>query len=173
MKNTSKILFLFISFVIASVSFGQNYEENKNKLSIESFESEPSELNFISAKNFQVVPVKNISNCNVFINQIGIDNEVLVKTQSINNDIVLNQNGTQNKIYLDVIADNVEESISQLGNYNYVLDYSTLGAELHSLEVLQTGNNQSLTWFGGNSISENLKVNMQGESKTIIVRNFN
>ena len=43
----------------------------------------------------------------------------------------------------------------------------------HTIEVNQRGNNQNLTLFGGNSISEKLKVSMQGQNQTIIVRNLN
>ena len=173
MKNTSKILFLFISFVIGSTSFGPNYEENNDKVSIESFESKPSELNFLSSQNFQIIPANNISNNNVFIAQIGADNLVKVNTQSTNSDIDLFQNGNQNKILLEIAAITIEETVIQNGNNNVFSDYSTYGLNYHSAEIMQTGNSNNLTWFGGNSISEKIIVNMQGDSKTIIVRNFN
>ena len=83
------------------------------------------------------------------------------------------QSGYQNNIYLDVNAENIDESITQVGNNNAVIDFSTYGVDQHQLNISQTGNNQNLTWFGGNSIAENMKVTMQGESKTVIVRNFN
>jgi len=174
MKNNSTILFLFISFVIGSTSFGQNYEDDKNNTSIESFDSKSSELNFLASQNFQVIPTENIlMNNNVFISQIGANNLMKVKTQSKNSDIDLLQYGDQNRIYLDIVANTIEESVAQYGNNNVFSDYSTSGLDYHSAEIIQTGNSHNLTWFGGNSISEKIKINMQGESKTIIVRNFN
>ncbi len=155
----------FLLLFIVNIGFSQSINED---LTITA-----NNQDYLFTQNFQtpsaIIPNTN----NVLINQIGSDNEVKVKTQSLNNDIVLNQNGIQNKIILDVTADNIKETISQTGNYNYVLDYSPFGVEQHSLEVLQSGNNQNLTWYGGNSLSENLKVTMQGESKTVIIRNFN
>lgn len=174
MKSNSIILFLFISFVIGSTSFGQNYEDDKNNTSIESFDSKPSELNFLSVQTFQVVPSEIIlKNNNVFISQIGADNLIKVNTQSTISNIDLLQYGNQNRIYLDIVANTIEESVIQNGNNNVFSDYSTYDLNYHSAEIIQTGNNHNLTWFGGNSVSEKIKINMQGESKTIIVRNFN
>ena len=166
MVRKSRVIVSILLLMVVGLGFSQSVD-NESEISTKN-------LDYLYAQNFQT-PTNNVvlSANNVFINQIGSDNEVVVKTQSLNNDIALNQNGTQNKIYLDIIADNIKESISQVGNYNYVLDYSSYGVEQHNLDVSQTGNNQNLTWYGGNSLSENLTINMQGESKTIIVRNFN
>tara|TARA_R110000787_G_scaffold81036_2_gene175862 strand:+ start:19112 stop:19618 length:507 start_codon:yes stop_codon:yes gene_type:complete len=168
MVRKSIYILSVLLLIIVNVGLSQsiNSESNIN----------PNNLDYLFTQNFQITSNKliNVVNTNnVFINQIGNDNEVVIKTKSLNSDIALNQKGAQNKIYLDIVAENIKETISQTGNDNYVFDYSSIGVDQHSLEVSQYGNNQNLTWYGGNSLSENLKVNMQGESKTVIVRNFN
>tara|TARA_R110000787_G_scaffold81036_2_gene175865 strand:+ start:23079 stop:23576 length:498 start_codon:yes stop_codon:yes gene_type:complete len=165
MIRKSIVAISILLLMVVHVGYSQSIKDNSS--------INANNQDYLFIQNFQTPSTIITNTNNVLINQIGSDNEVKVKTQSLNNDIVLSQNGTQNKIILDVAADNIKETISQIGNYNYVLDYSSFGAENHSLEVLQTGNNQNLTWFGDNALSESLKVTMQGESKTIIVRNFN
>jgi len=68
----------------------------------------------------------------------------------------------------------------------FQLDNSTLGSIITgprgsrlkfsiaaSIELNQTGNNLHFERFGSNDIGDNLQFNMTGESRTIVVRNFN
>ncbi len=170
MKNHLFIsLLLSLAIYLTSfVSFGQTYSlETKNEL--------PVDLKLISQKDSQTTTLlTNSSEDNmVFINQIGENNQVDSYTNASTSSIQILQNGNQNKVYLDISADTIDELVIQNGNNNTLLDYSTFGVKSHELQLIQNGNNQNLTWYGGNSISEKMKITMQGESKTIIIRNFN
>jgi len=157
------------SFFIALIIHGLLYSQDISEIIIE-----PSENNFLLSQNFDESFIRSINEDNsVFINQVGLDNQINVKIESISSTINLFQNGDNNNILLDVKSDRIEALVIQDGDNNRFLDFSSFGNEFHSAEVIQQGNDQNLTWFGGNSISEKIKINMLGDSKTIIVRNFN
>lgn len=173
MKNKSKLLVLIAIFIYGNVAIAQTYKKDESETTIKNFTEKNVENNFLAtnltSENTLVFTDENT----IFIQQIGNDNVVKANTKSDKSNIALSQNGDQNKIYLDVAAKNIEEKVLQEGDSNYFLDFSPYGVDLHSVEVVQQGNNQNITLFGGNSISEKIKINMQGDSKTIIVRNFN
>jgi len=167
MNYKATLIHLVLQIFIIQAGFSQNLEQEKsigvqNQEFLWFYNIDKINANWISTD-------KNV----VFIHQIGDENEIKVKTKSNASDIKLYQRGSQNKIHIDVIAKSIEESISQVGNNNSVLDFSSCGVDQHQLDVSQEGNNQNLTWFGGNSMAEKLKIKMQGESKTIVIRNFN
>ncbi len=167
MKNKPALFFLII-VITFQVGFSQVQIQEKRTNTINNQE-------FLWIQNIENSRVSKTftASSSVFINQLGDNNTIDVKSQSEISNVNLFQSGYQNNIYLDVIAENIDESITQVGNNNTVIDFSTYGVDQHQLDISQTGNNQNLTWFGGNSIAENMKVTMQGESKTVIVRNFN
>jgi len=173
MKNKSKLLVLIAIFIYGNVAIAQTYKKDESETTIKNFTEKNVENNFLAtnltSENTLVFTDENT----IFIQQIGNDNVVKANTKSDKSNIALSQNGDQNKIYLDIAAKTIEEKIIQDGDNNYFLDFSPYGVDFHSAEVVQQGNNQNITVFGGNAISEKIKINMQGDSKTIIVRNFN
>ncbi len=162
------ILLSLAIYLTSNVSIGQTY-------SLEIKKDIPIDLTQIAQKNPQTTNLltNSLEDNTVFINQVGENNQVNSYTNASTSSIQVLQNGNQNKVYLDISADTIDELVIQNGNNNTLLDYSTFGVESHELQLIQNGNNQNLIWYGGNSISEKMKITMQGESKTIIVRNFN
>jgi hypothetical protein len=154
-------------------AIAQTYKADKTDATIASFKEKSVENNYLSASlikpNYQDYSDGNT----IFIQQIGDDNTTSSNTRSKANQMNLSQFGDDNTIYLDISADIIDERVLQKGDNNYFYDFSPYDTKFHSAEVVQKGNNQNITFFGGNSISEKLKVNMQGDGKTIIVRNFN
>ncbi|MEM7187381.1 MAG: hypothetical protein AAF466_12045, partial [Bacteroidota bacterium] len=73
---------------------------------------------------------------------------------------------------LNVTAGVIDETVFQNGLNNRFVDLSTSGTLIHRAAVIQNGRNQNLIWYGNNSISENLFVNMRGSNQTVIIRNF-
>ena len=173
MKNKSAFWVLILILIYGNVAIAQTYKADKSDTTIKNFTEKNAENNFLAAN---VVSENNpvyIDENAIFIQQIGNDNSVKANTKSSFSNIELSQKGDQNSIYLDITAKTIEEKIIQHGDNNYFLDFSPYGVNLHSAEVVQQGSNQNITVFGGNAISEKIKINMQGDSKTVIVRNFN
>ncbi len=179
MKYQAYIL-LLMSFLVMDL-YGQTYIENatETNASFKNFQNKASTLQFLNSQNTEVInstkqTAINSSNNNINIQQIGNFNTVNANTVSQSSDIDLVQNGSNNNIFLDIAATTINESITQNGNENNVLDFGSFGARSHGVEVSQKGNNHNLVSYGSNSLSEKMKISMQGQGgKTIIVRNFN
>ena len=74
--------------------------------------------------------------------------------------------------YLSLQAVVVDEFLLQRGNNNIFYD---IGSDLklyHGGQVIQNGSNQRLLFLGNNSLSDRMKINMQGNNQTVIVRNI-
>ena len=173
MKKHTIILLLILFSFGNKVMFAQTYKANETDPTTEDFSSKKVENNFLVSEFTTINPNTNGQDNVVFIKQIGDDNIIKTNTRSDFSNLNFVQKGNQNKIYLDVSATIIEGSVFQEGNNNYFLDFSNYGVDYHGAEIVQKGNDQNITWFGGNSISEKLKITMQGDSKTVIVRNFN
>ena len=77
-----------------------------------------------------------------------------------------------NLTVLDINSAELKETVIQDGNNNTLLDFSPYKSNLRNATINQTGNNQNLTMFGTNALSEKIKVSMQGQNQSIIIRNF-
>ncbi|WP_156101184.1 hypothetical protein [Salegentibacter sp. Hel_I_6] len=109
----------------------------------------------------------------VFIQQVGEGNNVTANIRSENSNVSYTQEGNFNHIGVDVFVADYQSTINQNGNNNNFFDQmynSNTGA---SMELNQTGDNLHFERFGSNSIGDNLQFNMTGDSRSIIVRNFN
>lgn len=168
----SIILLIFICFAVKA----QTYNEGDSDAELESFQDKRAEIKFLAEQNQQnVIRNSNINQTgnSVFINQIGTNNQAVVNTQSSSSEINVVQNGAGNDVLLDVAAERIEETIVQNGNSNSYLHINPFRLNYQGAEILQSGNNQNIEWFGGNTLSEKLKINMQGENKSLIVRSYN
>lgn len=126
--------------------------------------------------NFNSVKVEQVSfnkdKNTVYIQQEGIDNQAFFDISIKYPDILLHQRGDNNRVDISESSRYIEKNINQFGSNNTVLDYSFNPNMSTSLELSQTGNNLSFERFGSNKLFENIKLNMKGNSKTIIIRNF-
>lgn len=108
----------------------------------------------------------------VYIRQVGNNNNFESTLQSLRSNVNVYQYGNNNESYLNLKAVSIKEQVVQLGNNNLFYDIG-LGLKLaHDGQVIQNGSNQKLYWIGNNSISDRLRVTMQGNNQTVIVRNF-
>lgn len=175
MKNSIYFLVFGIFFLLNPFTSHSQSQTNTDgvTLSLQGFQSRSSELNFLANQNYSSNITSATSSNIVNIKQIGDFNEVSSKTISAQSKIDLIQNGDYNNIELNLNAAVINERVIQNGDRNTFVDINTFGVNLHEAEIIQNGNNQSLTWYGSNSISERMKVNMQGNDKIIEVRSFN
>jgi len=144
-----------------------------------SFNSQDSQLNYLSNQNNTIATNKTprFDGNNIFITQVGEGNIVRSTTKSQTSDIRIAQNGNDNTTSLNLEANTIRETVIQNGDNNSFIDYNVGRGtvDFHNAEIIQSGNNHNIEWYGGNSISEKLKITQQGNGfgKTILVRSFN
>lgn len=109
---------------------------------------------------------------NVFITQVGNDNNVNSSIESRDAVVDVVQSGNDNHIAMDLVSPSVRGQILQNGNNNEVFDFSFSPDQPVQFNFSQTGNNHHIESFGSNSIGNKLQVEQTGESKTVIIRNF-
>jgi hypothetical protein len=117
-------------------------------------------------------PSSNSVSNEVFIRQVGNNNQFTSEIRSARSNVIALQQGNNNEARLSLEGVIVEEFLLQRGNNNIFYD---IGSELklfHSGQVIQNGSNQRLLFLGNNSLSDRLKVNMRGNNQTVIVRNI-
>lgn len=173
MKTYQKIL------AIGTLVFGvtvqaQTFNSEESEANIDGLKVTASELNYLSTQEDQNRVGNPATSGNaVFINQIGANNNAVLQTSSNSSEISILQNGAGNDMYSRIAADNIQHSVVQNGDNNLFVHTNPFRMEAHNSQIIQNGNNQNLEWYGGNSISEKMKVTMQGEAESIIIRSFN
>ena len=151
MQTIFKIFIVVSIFNFGNLARAQTFGAINTANTVSGFDTEASQENFLL--NQGVVSKTNLptTNNNVIIAQIGDDNSLISTTKSLNSTVTIVQNGNKNEA---------------------VLDYSLDKTNLRNTTINQTGNNQNLTISGSNSLSEKMKVSMQGQNQSIIIRNF-
>jgi hypothetical protein len=164
-----------LTFFIGFNSFSQNLtnpgEENMLNEKIEFGNFMPANLpfrNFQKSEPNREIPVGN----QIFIEQIGANNKIDAYTSSENSDLELFQYGDSNNISFMMDAKNLDGTIIQNGNDNNAFDFTVNANQDVSANLLQQGDNLHFERYGANSISNNLKIIQTGETRSIIVRNF-
>lgn len=170
MKTLQKLAVVILIF-IGVFANAQTYNSSSE---VEGFQNKTSEMEFLSSQNPSTLVSKPAPiNNNVFINQIGSSNNAIVDAKSNSSDLSITQNGSDNDIYYQVSAKTIQATILQNGDNNSIFHSNPFNIDSHKSEVLQIGDNQNVEWFGGNSVSERMKVKMQGENQSVIIRSFN
>ncbi len=113
-----------------------------------------------------------IINSSVFIQQIGVKNNIHTQVEATYTQIEVYQEGTLNNIEIDEISKTVLKDIKQIGNENSITDFSFNPEITTQLELNQLGDNLTFERFGTNELTKSLKFTMMGNNKTIIVRSF-
>lgn len=114
-----------------------------------------------------------ISSNQVFINQVGQDNRIEARIIAENSDVTYNQTGMNNYVDVNVNLKEYQSVVNQVGDNNQVFDQMWDTDASASLQLNQQGENLHFERFGSNSIGNNLEFNMTGNTRSIIVRNFN
>ncbi len=175
MKTTyTFLLFCFLLLAVQNTE-AQNYIVEGTPTESDSFQTRATALNFLSSQNTPAIQNRNsVESSSIFIEQIGNDNVLNANTSSQTSDLNFSQRGNSNSIFLDIsVADDIQQDILQQGNRNQFFNITTNPFGSHSAEVIQNGNNQDVTIYGNNSISDRIKINMQGDDRSVIVRSFN
>ncbi len=163
------ILFLGSGFLQA-----QTYRDANKSSSLENVESKANKFSLLSSQLFRSNKntTRSVSvNNAIYVQQIGNYNSAIANTRSVVSDVGLYQTGNNNNIFMDVSAAIIDENVIQAGYNNSFVDLSR-GNIVHSAAVIQRGRNQNLLWYGNNSISDKLRITMQGKKQTIIIRNI-
>ncbi|WGD33870.1 hypothetical protein [Olleya sp. YS] len=165
--------FLIVVSILMSGNFitAQTFEATDDATDISGFETQSSQENFLLNQSATTASVTSSDNA-IFIAQIGDSNNLISNTTSTESNITVIQNGDENLTVLDINSTTLKETVIQNGDNNTFLDYSPFRSNLRNATINQTGNNQNLTMFGSNSLSEKIKISMQGQDQSIIIRNF-
>ena len=107
----------------------------------------------------------------VFIQQIGDNNQARTTINSSNSNVNLNQNGSDNFIFLDKTANQINQFVLQQGSNNNVIDFNLSTNSSINSNFTQTGNNLNIVNIGANSISKDLTINQSGNSGSVIILN--
>ncbi|WP_292943604.1 hypothetical protein [Olleya sp. UBA1516] len=170
MKTIFKILIVALILISSNTLTAQTFEAQEES-QLSGFDTQASQENFLlnqSASNLNSASTNNA----IFIAQIGDNNEAVSVTRSTQSNINIIQNGNDNLTVLDINSTKLVETVIQNGDNNTVFDYSPFKTDIKNTTINQTGNNQNLTMFGSNSLSEKIKISMQGQDQSIIIRNF-
>lgn len=162
-----KILSLIIiALVFAFSSNAQTFvNDNASNTTAEALSN--SQANMLLVNQTQIAQQNN-----VFITQIGDSNVSNTKIKSQDSNVTVIQNGNDNSTFVNLNVNTIDQSILQNGNNNTVFDTSFLQSQVREATIVQNGDNQNLTIFGNNSLSDKIKVSMQGQSQSVIIRNF-
>ncbi len=170
------ILILFLSFL-----FHQNLKAQQDNILFSGtfvsqeyvFENNVNQGLNIAKKSF--IPAEKNSHDrlidNIHINQIGDYNRSQVYLKTAHSDMTLNQYGVNNDISFYKSNPEIKQMIQQVGNSNFVSDFSINSNYKVDMQINQQGNNLTLFNNGTNSISKEMKVTQTGNSGTILIYN--
>lgn len=171
MKTKIYIPLLLVMLLVMSGN-AQTYMESENNTVSENLAT-PANLFLLSSQNAPSSQTQSVSSNSVYIDQIGSENTVISTTHSQTSDINLLQRGNGNTMFLDITANEIIQNILQQGNDNDYFNITSNPSGTHAVDLIQNGNNQDFTMYGSNTISERLKINMTGDNRSLIIRNFN
>lgn len=170
MKANKQVMLLLVLLISVVYSYAQEDETDDLALT---FNGKQNSLNLLSSMTNnplqETVPF-NSSN-SVFIQQIGQGNEIASAIKSNNSNVVLNQFGNENYIYLDKNAAQINQLVMQNGNNNSVVDFNLFSNNTINSNFSQLGNNLNIISIGANSISKELTINQTGNSGSVIILN--
>jgi len=164
-------LLLLISpiFIYSQLKGGDDVSYSSNWDSKEKMFQFVSETYLSSNK---VMPLKSlVQSGELYIRQVGADNNLNVNLKANFIKVELIQNGDYNNLELDKEANSIKQKILQEGTNNSIKDFAMQSNSNVNMEFLQQGNNQKIENYGSNSISENMKVIQSGNGAAVIIIN--
>lgn len=160
------IIIFILSLIQSVLCFAQTSDELNDLRIVEQLELYNVVINQVDAN---VTPEGNT----VLINQIGINNEVILRVTSSQSKVEVFQTGKNNFVDLNYYGTEINSLVMQDGIDNSVLDYVFSLNDPVNTFITQDGNNLHIEKFGSNSITNGLQINMTGSDKTIIINSFN
>ncbi len=174
MKCIIKIAIVFLVGLMSSFTYAQTYRiDDSSAAIIATLQNKPEQLNSLTSQTGSLSNTRSVTaSNNIYIQQVGNNNDVVSSTHSIYSDIGLFQKGNNNEVSLGITAGVIKETLLQTGINNSIIDLNAKGAISHTTAVIQRGANQNLILLGSNSISNNMIISMQGKKQTILIRNI-
>ncbi len=171
----SKIIFVWVIFILSQVCFSQ---EDQNERYSESgtslFDSKETTAYFFSELNTNLKPIS-IANSSlqngIYIEQIGDYNSVKTNLKSENTAVFISQKGNENEIIFEKQARSIQARIVQEGQNNSIRDYASRTPYEVNMDFVQRDNNQSIQSYGTNSISKEMKVSQSGNGASVLIIN--
>lgn len=108
----------------------------------------------------------------VYIQQTQDNNIIYSNISAETSDVQIFQDGNLNYVQMNITAKSVFQDVTQAGDRNTYFIDTSLPGKSHSAEVLQQGDQTTVEIYGNNSLSEEMKINVQGNGASVIVRNF-
>lgn len=176
MKAFKLFVFAILLFAVSNMQ-GQTFSNSTSgQTASESFSTQDGRTNFISTQDMQrsAAPLTTAqADSSVLIAQIGSNNSTEAVAASDNGTLQVVQRGDDNSTFIDVAATELKATVIQSGNNNNYLNLNVFNQDVHNTEIIQNGDNQNLIRHGGNAVSDKLKVTMQGQGQSVIIRSFN
>lgn len=173
MKHRSGFKTLLAIFFAGFSMYGQTYKDDAS--STPAAVENSNKLNLYTSQYLSPTSAPSTSTSvanQVFISQIGNNNSFNSNIRSVKSNLAVFQTGNNNEAVIDQDAVNLKESVIQFGNNNVFYDLGSSLKLSHDGQIIQRGNNQRLLWLGDNSISDRLRVSMQGNNQRVIIRNI-
>jgi hypothetical protein len=98
-------------------------------------------------------------------------NKSKVYQKTVHLDLTLNQYGVNNEISFHKSNSEIKQMIQQVGDSNFVSDFSINSNYKVDMQINQQGNNLTLFNNGTNSISKEMKITQNGNFGTIFIYN--
>lgn len=74
--------------------------------------------------------------------------------------------------YNQVAIESQQMQVNQAGNYQHLYYTETSKLESSNMNVNMEGANNYIEIYGNNSIMENMSINVQGNDRSVIIRNY-
>lgn len=200
-KAKQSILLLVVFFTCFNYVFSQERREIDNTVTkrtsdIFSFSNQTSKFLIQQQLNLSSTSSTNSrQNNSTFVQQIGVNNQLVSTSNASNSNFEFGQNGNDNSINSFNNANNVDETVAQIGNNNSFVsenliqnsstrvlqngnnnrfvNFSFGNVNEATLNIVQDGDNLTFEKFGTNALTNRLQFVQQGNAKTITVRSFN
>ena len=178
MMTIKKIIFN-ISIIMFLVSYSYSQEEtNQYEIKQQNRNNESKSIDVTNSfelfnkisQNELINQTNNIQeNTYITISQIGNYNNSNINISANYGQIDVYQNGNDNSAVIDRQGNQIDESVFQIGNNNYIQDYSPNIYENSSIQLNQYGDNLSLYNYGTNSLTNSLNILQTGSDKVIYI----
>ncbi|XLS27909.1 hypothetical protein ACJD0Z_11950 [Flavobacteriaceae bacterium M23B6Z8] len=160
-----KFAFIFVMFLCFQFTIAQQTGDLTNITQLDQIQYLDAGIN-----GPELNPVTN--NSQVYILQQGAFNNASITTIGADIEISILQNGNRNQATIQTDNVSLNERVLQNGNDNTVISYYFGYDQPVTSEVIQNGNNLTLEKYGVNSYTDRIRVNMQGEARTVIIRSY-
>ena len=172
--NLSNRIYLIAFIALSSIGFavGQTYKNVEITPRALAGSSADQLALYTSQFLRNTTPVANSVSNEIFIRQVGNNNQFTSEIRSARSNVSAFQQGNNNEAYVNLEAVLIDEFILQRGSNNVFYDIGSGLKLYHSGQIIQNGTNQRLLFLGNNSLSDRIKVNMKGNNQTVIVRNI-